>query len=122
MTHVRVDRQPLAPGHCIVGNTGFGVLGSAVPATGPAGRAPFGYADLEPGDLGAEVMWTLLTRPEAGTLEVLEDSSFRFSGAPPGTYHFYVLPRRAGRVLKPKLVAITVGPASQAVNVTLSLT
>jgi hypothetical protein len=46
------------------------------------------YNDLLPGDMTKEVRGTILTQPSAGTLYAYEDSSFDFTGAPPGAYSF----------------------------------
>lgn len=122
MTSVRVDAVPLIPGCVIVGNTGLGILGSQIPTTGPDGLPPFGLIDLDPADSTNEIRWEILTWPAAGTLVPDENSSFLFTGAPPGTYSFYVRGYVNGRPRAAKIVVIVVGPGDAAVPATLDLT
>jgi len=121
MASVRMDTVPMIPGAVVMGVTGLGVLGSQVPATGPGGFPPFGFEDIEAADLDAEVSWEILDLPEAGTLEVFEDSSFLFTGAPPGTYSFHARPRRWGQPLPVKLVVIVVGAEQASVSARLDI-
>lgn len=105
----RCDVRPWIAGACLVGNTGLGVLGSTVPAVGTDGGA-FGFEDLEAADLTAEVRWLVIRWPSAGTLVVNEDSSFSFTGAPPGRYFFDVEGFVDGALRGRKRVLLLVGP------------
>ncbi len=85
---IRVDTSSWIPGAILVGDTGFGVLGSEVPSTGDNG-AGYLYNDLTlPDDASKEVCGRITTWPSAGTLYAYEDSSFTFTGAPDGSYSF----------------------------------
>lgn len=90
--------------------SGHGVLGADVPDTGIDGFAGFGYADLDPSDAAKEVRWVIVRWPVAGLLEVREDSSFRFSGAPAGRYFFDAEAFLEGRSVGIKRVLLLVGP------------
>lgn len=104
MTTCRVSTQPLIAGCCIVGVTSLGILGSLIPETG------FGFPDLDlPGDATAEVRWVIVRWPSAGTLEVLEDSSFYFHDAPDGRYFFDAECFKDGRSYGVKRVFLLVG-------------
>ncbi|HOU64636.1 MAG TPA: hypothetical protein PK861_01210 [Thermomonas sp.] len=118
----RVDTVPWIPGACLIGNPGLGVHVQDIPLTGQDG-APFGLPDLEPGDTGlTEVRWLVRTWPAAGVLDAREDGSFIFSGAPPGTYSFYVDAYLRGQRKGAKLVVIEYSATSTHVGITLSLT
>lgn len=117
----RVDTVPWIPGSCLVGNTGLGVNVQDIPVTGPDGP-PFGLPDLEAEDENAEVRWLVLTWPSDGTLDAREDGSFIFSGAPPGTYYFYVEAYLRGARRGTKIVVIDYSTPTTPVLITLSLT
>lgn len=88
MSIVRVDTSSWLPGAVLVGDLGFGVLGSEVPSTGTDG-AGYLYNDLSlPADANKEVCGRITSWPASGTLTAYEDSSFSFSGAADGTYYF----------------------------------
>ena len=96
--------QPLIAGCCIVGVTSLGILGSLIPETG------FGFPDLDlPGDATAEVRWVIVRWPSAGTLEVLEDSSWYFHDAPDGRYFFDAECFKSGRSYGVKRVILLIG-------------
>lgn len=89
---------------------GHGILGADVPSTGVDGP-PAGYADLElPADAAAEVRWAIRRWPTAGTLTFREESSFFFTGAPPGRYYFDLECFRDSRSYGVKRVFLLVGP------------
>ena len=88
---LRIDTTELISGAYVIGETGLGVLGSAVPSTGTHG-AGYLYNDLSlPADAGKEVRGLIITPPSAGTFFAWEDSSFSLTGAPDGTYTFTYL-------------------------------
>ncbi len=85
---IRVDTTSWLPGAILVGDTGFGVLGSDVPASGEDGSG-YLYDQLSlPADASKEVCGRITSWPSAGTLYGYEDTSFTFSGAPDGVYTF----------------------------------
>lgn len=85
---LRIDTSELIAGALVIGNTGLGVLGSDVPATGEAG-ASYLYNDLSlPADNNVEVRGQIITPPSAGTFFAWEDGSFSLTGAPDGNYTF----------------------------------
>lgn len=82
------DTSEWIPGCILIGDTGFGVLGSEIASTGDAG-AGYLFNDLSlPADANKEICGQITTWPSAGTLYAYEDSSFEFYGAPDGTYLF----------------------------------
>lgn len=117
----RVDTVPWIPGACLVGNTGLGVHIADIPNSGPDGP-PLGLPDLQLSDGNAEVRWFVLTWPAAGILDAREDGSFIFSGAPPGTYYFYVDAYLRGERRGSKIVVIDYSTPNTSVIITLSLT
>lgn len=85
---LRIDASELISGAYVIGETGLGVLGSAVPSTGTYG-ASYLYNDLVlPADAGKEIRGLILTVPSAGTFFAYEDGSFSLVGAPDSTYQF----------------------------------
>lgn len=85
---VRIDTSEWIANSLIIGNTGLGVLGSAIPSSGDSGPG-FVYNDLSfPDDANKEICGRITSWPSAGTLVVYEDTSFEFSGAPEGRYTF----------------------------------
>lgn len=85
---LRIDTAELIAGAYVIGETGLGVLGSAVPSDGDHG-ASFLYNDLSlPADAGKEIRGLILSPPAAGTFYVWEDGSFTLTGAPDGVYSF----------------------------------
>jgi hypothetical protein len=85
---LRIDTTELISGAYVIGETGLGVLGSAVPSTGLYG-ASYLYNDINlPGEASDEFYGLILTPPSAGTFYAWEDSSFSLVGAPDGTYPF----------------------------------
>ena len=86
-TSLRIDTTELISGALLIGETGLGVLGSAIPATGDNG-AGYAYNDLSlPADNSKEICGRITTWPSAGTLFAYEDTSFDFT-APDGAYSF----------------------------------
>lgn len=83
---VRMDSEDLIPGCVVLGNRGLGVLGSAVPTTGPDGPPPLFNDLVLPADANSEVRGVIESWPTDGTLIVSEDSSFSLIGAPDGRY------------------------------------
>lgn len=88
---------------------GHGIRGDQVPSSGISGAPPL-YNDLTlPADAAAEVRALVLTNPAAGTLEVDEDSSFYFYGAPDGTYTWTYAYYKDGAFVANNTVTIVVG-------------
>lgn len=88
MSYVRISATSWIVGLVLVGNTGLGVLGSAIPSSGTDGSS-FLYNDITlPADANKQIRALILTRPSAGTLFVYEHGGFIFFGAPDGTYTF----------------------------------
>jgi hypothetical protein len=82
---LRIDTSEWISGALIIGETGLGVLDSAIPSAGDNG-AGYAYNDLSlPADAGKEICGRITTWPTAGTLTVNEDTSFSFD-APDGAY------------------------------------
>lgn len=85
---LRISPTPLIAGAVVVGNTGLGVLGSAVPSSGDAG-ASYLYNDLTlPADNNVEVRGLIVTPPSAGAFFAFEDGAFTLTGAADGSYSF----------------------------------
>lgn len=84
---LRIDTTELISGALVIGDTGHGVLGSAVPSTGEDGPS-FLYDDLSlPADSGKEIRGHITTFPVGGTFFAWEDGRFSFD-APDGDYTF----------------------------------
>lgn len=85
---LRIDTAELISGAYVIGDTGLGVLGSAVPSEGEHG-ASYLYNDLSlPADSSKEIRGLIVTPPSAGTFFAYEDGSFSLVGAPDGEYTF----------------------------------
>lgn len=85
---LRIDTAELITGAYVIGETGLGVLGSAVPSTGEHG-ASYLYNDLSlPADNSKEIRGLIVTPPSAGTFYAWEDGSFSLVGAADGEYTF----------------------------------
>ena len=85
---LRIDTAELISGAYVIGETGLGVLGSAVPSTGEHG-ASYLYNDLSlPADDGKEIRGLIVTPPSDGTFYAWEDGSFSLIGAADGEYTF----------------------------------
>lgn len=85
---LRIDTAELISGAYVIGETGLGVLGSAIPSTGEHG-ASFLFNDLSlPADNDKEIRGLIITPPSAGTFFAWEDGSFSLVGAPDGEYTF----------------------------------
>lgn len=85
---LRIDTTEWISGAYIVGETGLGVLGSAIPSTGEHG-ASYLYNDLSlPADDDKEIRGLIVTPPSAGTFYAWEDGSFSLVGAADGEYTF----------------------------------
>lgn len=86
---IRVDTASLISGAMVVGDSGLGLLGSAVPSSGLHG-ASFLYNDLIlPADNGKEIRGLIVTPPASGTFFAYEDGSFSYTG--PSTTFVYRL-------------------------------
>ncbi len=83
---LRIDTVELIAGAYVIGETGLGVLGSAVPSTGEYGPSYFYDVLSLPADAGKEIRGLIVTPPSAGTLYAWEDGSFSLVGAPDGEY------------------------------------
>lgn len=110
---LRIDTSEWISGSLLIGETGLGVLGSAIPSTGDNG-AGYAYNDLSlPADAGKEICGRITTWPTAGALFAYEDTSFEFSGAPDGSYSFqYQLYVDGIAVGSPQTVTLIVGVAN----------
>ena len=110
---LRIDTSEWISGYLLIGETGLGVLGSAIPSTGDNG-AGYAYNDLSlPADAGKEICGRITTWPTAGTLFAYDDTSFEFSGAPDGSYSFqYQLYVDGVAVGSPQTVTLIVGVAN----------
>jgi hypothetical protein len=85
---LRIDTAELIAGAYVVGETGLGVLGSAIPSDGLDG-ASFLYNDLSlPADADKEIRGLILTPPGSGTFYAWEDGSFTLVGAADGVHTF----------------------------------
>lgn len=85
---LRIDTTELISGAYVVGDTGLGVVGADVPASGEHGPS-FLYNDLAlPADAGKEVRGLIVTPPSSGSLFAHEDGSFEFTGSSAGAYSF----------------------------------
>lgn len=81
-----IDTTELIPGALVIGETGQGRLGSAVPSSGTHGPAfAFDSVVLQPGFAGKEYRGVLGVLPAGLTLKAFEDTSFTASAAN-GTY------------------------------------
>lgn len=107
---LRIDTAEWISGSLIIGETGLGVLGSAIPSTGDNG-AGYAYNDLSiPADATKEICGRITTWPSSGTLFAYEDTSFEFSGAADGAYSFaYQLYVDGVATGSPQTVTLTVG-------------
>ena len=91
---LRIDTTEWISGSLLIGETGLGVLGSAIPATGESG-AGYAYNDLSlPADNAKEICGRITTWPTNGTLFAYEDTSFDYTalsdGADSFAYQLYV--------------------------------
>lgn len=106
----RIDVADWIVGSCVVGNTGLGVLGSAIPRVGPAGEKNLFYADLQPTDNNSEIRALIISRPITGVFVFRENGLYTFTGAANGyypvTYQLYVNGVARGGV---RTYVITVG-------------
>jgi hypothetical protein len=85
---LRIDTAELIAGALVIGDTGLGVRGDSIPATGEHGPS-FLYPSLSlPADAAVEVRGLIVAPPSAGALFAYENGSFTFSGAPDGSYTF----------------------------------
>ncbi len=83
---LRIDTTEIIPGSLVIGDTGHGVLGAAVPSAGTSGPA-FAYDSLilQPGYAGKEYRGTFDSLPAGLNMVAFEDTSFTAT-APNGTY------------------------------------
>jgi hypothetical protein len=79
---LRIDTAEWIGGALVIGNTGLGVRGDAVPSTGTSGAPPL-YNDISlPSEAADEFRALLVTVPSGGTFFMWEDSSFTATGLP----------------------------------------
>lgn len=111
---LRIDSTEWISGALIIGETGGGVLGSAIPSTGDSGPG-YAYNDLSlPADNAREICGRVTTWPTLGTLTAYEDTSFEFTG-PDGVHSFqYQLYVDYVAVGSPVTVTLTAGTVSAA--------
>lgn len=106
---LRIDPNELIDGAYVIGNTGLGVLGSAVPDAGVHG-ASFLFNDLSlPEDATKEIRGQIVTTPGVGTFYAWEDGSFSLTGAPDGAHSFTYRLFVDGADLGTATATITVG-------------
>ena len=106
---LRVDSASLIAGALVVGDTGHGVLGALIPATGDDGPS-FLYNDLSlPADANKEIRGLITRWAPAGTLVVYEDGSFTYEG--PSTDFDYQLYVDGIAIGAPVTVAINIASA-----------
>ena len=85
---LRIDTAELISGAYVIGETGLGVLGSAIPSTGLHG-AGYLFNDITlPAEADDEFYGLILTPPGAGTFFAWEDTSISLLDAPDGIYPF----------------------------------
>lgn len=108
-----IDTQDWLGAGCVsIGDTGSGVLGSAIAATGDAG-AGYAFDDLESADLSKEICGRITTWPASGTLYAYEDTSFSYARTGDGVDSFqYQLYVDAVAIGTPQTVTLTVGAAA----------
>lgn len=85
---LRIDPSELISGAYVVGETGLGVEGTAVPFTGEYGASYLFNDIVLPDDAYKEVRGLIVTPPSAGTFFAWEDGSFSLTGAANGSYTF----------------------------------
>ena len=112
---LRIDTAELIAGSLVIGNTGLGVLGSAVPSLGLSG-AGYLFNDLNlPAENNDEFYGVLLTTPVAGSFYAWEDSSFSLASAPDGTYTFTYRGFKNGVTYGTGTGTVTVGAGSASI-------
>ena len=118
---LRLDSTEWISGALLIGETGLGVLGSAIPSTGDSGGS-YLYNDLSlPADANKEICGRITTWPASGTLVAYEDGSFSFTGAADGAYSFaYQLYVDGVATGAPTSVALAVGAAAHQVTIASS--
>ena len=109
---LRIDSTEWISGALLIGETGLGVLGSAIPSTGTSGGS-YLYNDLSlPADNAKEICGRITTWPASGALTAYEDGSFSFIGAD-GSYSFaYQLYVDGVATGAPATVSLVVGVAT----------
>lgn len=118
---LRIDTAELISGAYVIGETGLGVLGSAVPSTGEHG-ASYLYNDLSlPADNDKEIRGLIVTPPSAGTFYAWEDGSFSLVGAPDGEYTFVYRLYVDGADLGTAVATITLGVLPDGLSGTATL-
>ena len=117
---LRIDSAEWISGALIIGETGMGVLGSAIPSTGDNGPG-YAYNDLTlPADNAKEICGRITTWPTLGTLTAFEDTSFEFTG-PDGSHSFqYQLYVDGVATGSPVTVSLSVGAVSATASGTLA--
>lgn len=117
---LRIDSTEWISGALIIGETGLGVLGSAIPSTGDNGPG-YAYNDLSlPDDNAKEICGRITTWPTLGTLTAFEDTSFEFTG-PDGSHSFqYQLYVDGVATGSPVTVSLSVGAISATASGTLA--
>lgn len=118
---LRIDTAELISGAYVLGETGLGVLGSAIPSSGLHG-ASYLYNDISlPADASKEVRGLIVTPPSAGTFYAWEDGSFSLVGAPDGVYTFVYRLYVDGVDLGTATASITIGAGASDVSGTATL-
>ena len=116
---LRIDTAELISGAYVIGETGLGVLGSAVPSTGEHGPS-YLYNDLSlPADNGKEIRGLIVTPPVAGVFYAWEDGSFSLVSAPDGVYTFTYRLFVDGVDLGTAEATITIGGESSEASISL---
>lgn len=118
---LRIDSTEWISGALLIGETGLGVLGSAISATGGSG-ASYLYNDLTlPADANKEICGRITTWPASGTLYAYENGNFTFTAAD-GSYSFlYQLYVDGVAVGTPATVSLVVGAAGATQNLAANL-
>lgn len=126
---LRIDTSELISGALVIGETGLGVRGDAVPSTGASGAPPL-YNDISlPSEAADEFRALLVTVPAGGTFFMWEDSSFTATGYADGSYSGTYTGFKNGTSYGTATYSFTIGAAGIAgtttatlANVTLSAT
>ena len=83
MSHLVSSSPPISGAHTVKQYAGFGILGSAIPATGDNGGSPVLNDAISS---TAEYYWRVETLPDAGTLTIYPDLSYLLVGASDGVH------------------------------------
>ena len=83
MSHLVSSSPPISGAHTVKQYAGFGIRGSAIPATGDNGGSPVLNDAISS---TAEYYWRVETLPDAGTLTIYPDLSYLLVGASDGVH------------------------------------